>query len=73
MLWTADDSGGPESSQGLDVLSSLADLAHRFDWRRPDVDDSDALDIEVGSTPFEPHPLFVDFVGAAIQRRASQA
>ena len=35
----------------MDVLSSLADLAHRFDWRRPDVDDSDVLDIEDGRHP----------------------
>ena len=35
----------------MDVLSSLADLAHRFDWRRPEVDDSDVLDIEDGRHP----------------------
>jgi CTP synthase len=28
---------------------------------------------EFSSTPFEPHPLFVDFVGAAIARRASRS
>jgi CTP synthase len=28
---------------------------------------------EFASTPFEPHPLFVDFVGAAIARRASRS
>ena len=35
----------------IDTLASLAELAHTHDWRRPEVDDSDVLEIEDGRHP----------------------
>ncbi len=35
----------------IDTLAALAEVAHHHDWRRPDVDDSDVLDIEDGRHP----------------------